>query len=102
MRKLINEDMYLISEIIDKMNFTMPSDKKLENGKEVKKSQQEIGNEIITQITKKIYLAKEQVNQLLANITEKSTDEISKMPLTETFNLIGQLFKKGEFKDFFK
>lgn len=102
MRELINEDMFLISEIIDKINIKIPEATKFEKGKEIRRSKEEIGMELIAQIVSKIYLAKEPVNQLLANVLEKDIADIRKMPIKDTISNIRELFSKEEFINFFK
>lgn len=100
MRELINEDMYLLSEIIDKMDLKMPSFKK-EDGKTAK-SREELGGDIVLLFCRKIYLAKDTVNQLLANVLDKPLVEIKKMSLKDTGAEIAKLFGKTGIADFFK
>ena len=102
MRELLNDDMYLLSEMIDKMNLTIPSKTATINGKSVEKTDEEYGAEIITKIIGKIYLAKNQVNQLLANVTEKPIEEIQKMKLKDTVKTLTDLISNAGVTDFFK
>ena len=99
MRELLNDDMYLISEIIDKMDIKMPPLKK-DDG-EVK-TKEELGADMVLLFCKKIYLAKDQVNLLLSNVLGKPLEEIHKMSLTETGKEIAKLFGKAGVGDFFK
>lgn len=102
MRELINEDMYLISEIVDKIDLKIPDTHKTENGKRVEKTKEELGTEIIVQIVKKMHLVKDPMNQLLAGVMEKSIEEVKKMPIKDSAEAVMQVFKLKEFTDFFK
>jgi hypothetical protein len=102
MRELINDDMYLISEIVDKMDLKIPDTHKVVNGARIKKTEDEFGTEIIVQIVKKLYLVKEPLNALLSAVLEKSPEEVKKMPLKESIGEMMKLFGLKEFMDFFK
>ena len=102
MRELLNEDMYLISEIIDKINFELPERNKMVDGKKVEMTVEEYGQKILAIITKKLYLAKEPANRLLANLLEKDIAEVEKMKLKETIKAFAELLGKEGFADFFK
>lgn len=106
MRELLNEDMYLISEIIDRMNLEMPPVmKKIKDEKgnlvEVEKNKNELGSELIVLIVKRLHLAKEPVDILLSHVLEKNIEEVKKMKLKETIEIIGKTLNVGELKDFF-
>ena len=102
MRKLINEDFFLISEIADKMDFTLPPSTKYVGGKEANKTQAEYGTEIMTLLLKKAYKAQEPINQLLSNVMEKELKEIEALSIMETVKSMTELFKQEGFIDFFK
>ena len=99
MRELLNEDMYILSERIDRMDLKMPPLKK-EDGKV--KTREELGGDMLLLFCRKVYLAKDQVNQLLSNVLDKPLDEIKKMTLKETGTEIAKLFGKAGMADFFK
>jgi len=101
MRELNNDDMMLISEILDKTGIEIPSETKYVDGQLVKKTQSELGMEIIMQVGKKIYKAKKEINQLLQSVFEIDGD-VSKMPFKETKDKIKELIGKEGFLDFFK
>jgi hydroxylamine reductase (hybrid-cluster protein) len=102
MRGLLNEDMYLISEMIDKMSLTLPPKSKIVDGKTFEKTNEEYGLEIITKIVSKVHLASNPVNKLLANVMETTEAEVKKMKLTDTIKAIKELFGNAGFTDFFK
>ena len=102
MRELLNGDMYLISEIIDKMNLKMPEVTREDGEKTVKKDNQELGAELLMQFARKVYLAKEPINKLLASVMEQDIKDVEKMNGKETLNAIAKLFGKAEIGDFFK
>jgi hypothetical protein len=94
MRELLNEDMFLLSEIADKMEVSIPDTK----GKDEK----QIGMELIFKMFTKMYKAKKEINSLLGNVFNKSEDEMKKMHLKETKDLLKVLLKKEEVLNFFK
>jgi len=104
MRELQNEDMYLLSEIADKIEFTLPKypDTSNKSDKEVEAMQKDYGMQIITMLIRKIYKAKSEINKLLANVNEKSVEEISKMSIKETILMLKTLIKQDGVLDFFK
>lgn len=106
MRELLNEDIYLISQIADKIGIKIPkiTETVTINDKEkvLKRPMEEYGLEFGLNILKKIYLAKDEINQLLKNVFELSDKDISKMSFKETKNMIMEIIKKEEFRNFFK
>jgi len=101
MRELLNEDMYLISEMIDKMGFKMPKKPRVTSEFTEAQAEAEWGNEIIRLIASKLYLAQEPVNKLLAELLEKDIEEVKKMPLKETIGVMSKLIGVESIKDFF-
>jgi hypothetical protein len=104
MRKLQTSDIYLLSEIIDKLDID-PDELKLPEGttKETETAaQNNIGIKLMFLIAKKAYKAKDAINQLLAEVTEKSVAEIEKAPFGETFNLLKEILSQEEAISFFK
>jgi hypothetical protein len=105
MRDVRNEDMYLLSEIADKMDITFPkmpkiADKATKQEKEA--LQKDYGMELITMLVKKIYKAKDEINQLIANVSEKTPEEVSKMSIKETVSTLTTILKQDGVLDFFK
>lgn len=110
MRELIGDDLYLLSEILDKTDIKIPSinkNIKIENedgkliDKTVKKTNEEFGMEVAIEIAKKLYKAKNEINTLLKNVFE-TKDDPSNLPVKEIKSMILELIQKEEFLDFFK
>ena len=105
MRDLQNQDMYILSEIADKMDLSfpkMPALAKNASQEEKENAQKEFGMQLITMLVKKIYKAKSEINQLIANTTEKSVEEVSNMSIKETVNILTTILKQDGVLDFFK
>lgn len=113
MRKLLNDDMYLISEIADKMDVDLPKypvinikneSEKTEIQKAAEKTaiQKDFGMRVIHLLVRKVYKAKKEVNNLIANVLEKKVEEVQKMPITETINILKNILKEDGVMDFFK
>lgn len=104
MRELQNEDMYILSEIADKIEFTLPKYPMTKNksDEEIEIIQKDYGTQIITMLIRKIYKAKDEINKLLANVNEKSIEEISKMGIKDTILMLKTLLKQDGVLDFFK
>ena len=103
MRELGNEDIYLISEIMDKMDMRYPDKPKLKAGEEKlqEKAMEEYGLKLIKTFMRNIHKAKPEINLLLSSLTEKSIEEVKAMSGSETINLILSIFGKDGFADFF-
>jgi len=101
--KLKNKHMYMLSEIIDKMDFNLPQAPILKGTKEqVEQAKNEYGKEIITNLIKKMYKAGNEINKLLADVNDKSVEEIENMEIKETIKLFGELLKQDGVLSFFK
>ena len=93
MRKLEGDDMFLLSEIADKMDIKL----------DVKgKSQEEIGVDLMLFLIKKSHKAKDEIKQLVATLTEKTIEEVSKMSPKELVTSIKEILKQDGVLDFFK
>lgn len=99
MREIMFDDFYLVSEIADKMDIKLPLQTKTVNGKTIKKTQEEYGNELITSLLKKAYKAKKELNQLIGILLDK---DASKLGAKEGVDALTHLFKDGGFLSFFK
>jgi len=93
MKELLNEDLFLISEILDKMDINIPDTKD--------KDDKSLGMEIIMNIVKNIHLAKNEVNTLIARLTGKTAEEVAAMKLSETVKTIKEIISNEDFKSFF-
>lgn len=93
MRKLQTDDMFLLSEIADKMDIKL----------DVKgKTQEEAGAELIMFLVKKAHKAKDEIKNLVAALTEKSSEEVAKMSPKEMINNVKEILKQDGLLDFFK
>lgn len=105
MRPLQNDDMYLLSEIADKMDLEFPKMPKLPDKAtkaEKEAMQWEYGRLIFASVMRKIYKAKNEFNQLISNVMEKPIDEVSSMPIKETMQCFVNILKEDGVLDFFK
>lgn len=105
-------DVFLMSEIIEKMEIEVDIDNiikktqanKLESkqdaaalGKEVLLS---IGLDLATNLVKRLYKAKSEVKELIANLTGKTTAEVGEMSLREIKGFFVALVAHEGFSDF--
>ncbi len=112
MRPLANDDMYLLSAVIDKMGIThqisdaivtaFEAAKEAENKKESMTELIRAGSPLVILFFAKMHLAKDEINQLLASVTGKAIDEVKKMPISETKKLLQGIFTQEGVIDFFK
>lgn len=93
MRKLVTDDMFLLSEIIDKMELDI----------DVKgKGQEELGAEIIFGLLRKAHRAKDEIKQLVASLLEKPVEDVSNMPVAELVDIIGKALQEDGVVGFIK
>ena len=108
------EDVFVMSQIIDKMGLDADVKKIIEQvqtsqlsnktdaqkvGKEVLVA---IGVDLIGKFIRNLHKARKEVKQLIANLTGKTVDEVAKMPLREMKAFFVELAGDGEFIDFLK
>jgi len=108
------EDVFVMSQIIDKMGLDADVKKIIEQvqtaqlsnktdaqkvGKEVLVA---IGVDLISKFIRNFHKAGKEVKQLIANLTGKTVDEVAKMPLREMKAFFTELAGDGEFIDFLK
>ena len=108
------EDVFVMSQIIDKMGLDADVKKIIEQvqtaqlsnktdaqkvGKEVLVA---IGVDLISKFIRNLHKAGNEVKQLIANLTGKTVDEVAKMPLREMKAFFTELAGDGEFIDFLK
>jgi len=93
MRELEGNDMFLLSEIADKMDIKL----------DVKgKSQEEIGVDLMLFLVKKSHKAKDEIKQLVATLTEKTSEEVGKMSPKQLITSVKEILKQDGVLDFFK
>lgn len=91
-RPLITDDMYILSEILDKMEIDL--DVKGEEAREV-------GLKLIYNMVRKVYKARKEVTLFLAQISGRSVQEISELPMGQTIDLFKQALSQDGLIDFF-
>jgi len=104
MRELKNSDIYLISEISYKMDMELPVKPKMkgnETEEEIKQRRQQYGEKLIKTFMRNMFKAKDELNELIANISDKSIEEVGNMTGTETMNILMSFFGEAGFVDFF-
>ncbi len=93
MRKLTTDDMFILSEIADKMDITI-------NAKG--KTQEEMGAELLLFLIKKAHKAKNEIKTLVSRLTEKSEEEVAQMSPKQLINAVSEILKQDGVLDFFK
>ena len=91
MRKLHTDDIYLLSEIADKMDLQFPN---IEG-----KTQEQFGGELMMQLFRKMHKAKAEINKLIESATGKDPKAMS---LGELKEALATLLKQDGVLDFFK
>lgn len=97
MRELSNSDIFILSQIIDKMDLKLPSIPKKSEGN-VKR---DLSISLAMTVIRNMHKAKDEINTLLASLTGKTLTEIESMTGVETLNLFAAMFDKKDFTDFF-
>ena len=108
------EDVFVMSQIIDKMGLDADVKKIIEQVQTAqlsgKADAQKVGKEVLVAIgvdligkfIRNLHKAHKEVKQLIANLTGKTVDEVAKMPLREMKAFFTELAGDGEFIDFLK
>lgn len=93
MRKLQTDDMFLLSEIVDKMDLAIDP-----KGK----TQEELGTELVVTLVRKAHKAKEEIKELVASLTGKTAEEVGQMSPKEMIDTVSEIMKQDGVLDFFK
>ena len=103
MRELGNADIYLLSEISDKMNMQLPDMPEITDWetKEANLEVEKYGKQLIKMFLHNMYKAKDEVNSLLASVSGKTVKEIESMSAYDTNKLVLEMIGKTVFWDFF-
>lgn len=106
------DDVFMISEIIDKMGLEADIDKitktiktsKLENKKDASTLGKEVaiglGIDIVTKMIRNLHKAKEEVKQLISNLTGLSNKEVGKMGIKQIKEFFVETSQHEGFGDF--
>lgn len=105
-------DVFIISEIIDKMGLEADIDKitktiktaKLENKKDTAALGKEvavgIGIDIVTKMIRNLYKAQNEVKKLIASLTGLSLEDVNRMGIKQIKEFFTELFKTDGIEDF--
>lgn len=108
------EDIFLLSEIINKMELEIDTDKLIKNTQTTKlenlKDAKALGKEVIvgisidlsTKFVRNLYKAKDEVKQLITNLTGLNEEAVSKMKIKDIIKFFEELVSHEDFKDFLK
>ena len=108
------EDVFTMSEIIDKMGLdadvrnviSQVNVSKLENADDAKALGKEvavgIGIDLISKFIRNLHKAKNEVKKLIGDMSGKSPDEVSKLSMKDMKEFFAELIGDGEFIDFLK
>jgi hypothetical protein len=86
MRKLNVDDIFLLSEIADKMDFELPAYPESSDNSE--KIQREYGMKLFALLFKKIHKAKNEIKELVSSVTGKDPNAMGIKELSVTFKEI--------------
>jgi len=100
MKRLTIDEVYLLSEIADKIDVKVDlPDTKGKSDKEIEMLQEQLGKKLLLQMFRKMHKAREEINELIKQITDKEANKLSLKELKET---ISEVLKQEGVMDFFK
>ena len=82
MKKIGMDELYLLSEIADKIEFETPN---IYDTKGNRKDQYQYGSEMLLGLFKKMYKAKKEINDLIYKVTEKKAETRGQVFTTRAF-----------------
>lgn len=91
---LKTKDMFTLSAIVDKMGLDEDIKEILSARKKKSFNDEEMGEKLIFSIVKKMYKARVEITQLLADISGKSVKDVENLQLSETIELIKKLLQE--------
>jgi acyl-CoA reductase-like NAD-dependent aldehyde dehydrogenase len=91
---LKTKDMFTLSAIVDKMGLDEDIKEILSARKKKSFSDEEMGEKLIFSIVKKMYKARAEITQLLADVSGKSIKDVENLQLSETIELIKKLLQE--------
>jgi hypothetical protein len=100
MKRLTIDEVYLLSEIADKIdiNVDMP-DVKGKSDKEIELMQEQLGKKLMLQMFRKMHKAKAEISELIKMVTGK---EASLLNIKELKENITEILRQEGIMDFFK
>jgi len=103
MREFTLYDSFTLSEILDKTGIDIDLNTLFDQAIKVDKDRAAfLGGQIVLKLAKKIHLAKNEVVQLISDMTGDSVDEVKKYKLDKTLNVLKEIFTQSGVTDFFK
>lgn len=113
-KKFDLDNVFMLSEIIDKMELEADIEKitktiqtsKLEGKADATKLGKEvavgIGIDLCTKLIRRLHKAKDEVKELICDLTGLTKDEVKKFSIREIAQFFSDLIGQPEFGDFFK
>lgn len=101
MRGLQFSDVFRFSEILDKTGLEFDLNAMLDKAKEDSNVQAKVGGQIGLLILKKIHKAEKEVYKFIANLEEKTVEDIQKYSIKDLLRFFEELVKQEDFADFF-
>jgi hypothetical protein len=101
MRELKLKDIYRLSAIIDKMQVKTDLNKLMDDAKKQPDAQAYIGGQMIMILVSRLHMAQKEVSSFLADLTDKTVEELENLSIKEVSDLFKELFSKNDMSGFF-
>lgn len=95
------EDGFILSEILDKMDYNLDLNALADASKKGKDAQAYLGGQMMLELVKKLYKAKPEVMKFIAHMTGQKVEEVRNFTIAETKEFFAELFKQEGLTDFF-
>lgn len=106
MLSLKGRHIFLISKIVRKMDLKNKLPKTINvtgmTDEEKLLIQEDIGKQFLFMVIENLYLAEQEIIELLAQCSLKTYEEISELSFNELVEMIKELFSSEDFQSFFK
>lgn len=97
MRQFTLKETFLLSEILDKMDFKIDLNQLLDD----KANQAYIGGQMILVLLKRMHLAEREMVKLMASVSEEPIAEVEKWSISRVKEFLTDLASQDGIKDFF-
>ena len=97
MRDFTLKDGFLLSEILDKMDFQVD----LNQYADEKVNQAYIGGQMMLLFIRKMHLAEKEIMKLMANMTDEPMADVEKWDVGKIKEFLNELVQQDGLKDFF-
>lgn len=101
MRELKLKDIYRLSAIIDKMQVKADLNKIMDEAKNTPDAQAYFGGQLTMILISKLHLAQKEVSAFLADLTEKSVEDLENLNIKQVGELFKELFGRNDMSGFF-